>query len=189
MGYLKYVRKAFQAPSEEAQEVQHKRLLQFRNEPVTIRIERPTNVARARSIGYRAKPGVIVVRQRVVRGGRQRPDIKGGRRSAHSSQRKVVRKNYQQVAEERANDVFHNCEVVNSYKVAEDGICYWFEIIMVDRNHPAVLADPQLSQIASRTGRAYRGLTMAARRSRGLINKGNGLEKNRPSLGGKHRLH
>ena len=34
-------------------------------------------IDRARSLGYKPKQGVIIVRQRVIRGGRMRPDIKG----------------------------------------------------------------------------------------------------------------
>lgn len=189
MGYLKYVKKLFQKPSEEATTVQRERLIAMRREPVTIRIERPTNIATARSLGYRPKQGVIVVRQRVLRGGRQRPDIKGGRRSAHSSQRKVVKKNYQQVAEERANKVYKNCEVMNSYKVAADGTYYWYEIIMVDRCHPVVLSDQQLAQVGTDRGRAFRGITSAGRRGRGLHKKGIGAEKIRPGLRANKRLH
>ncbi|MBR9702664.1 50S ribosomal protein L15e [Candidatus Woesearchaeota archaeon] len=189
MGYLKYVKKLFQKPSEEATAVQRERLIAMRREPVTIRIERPTNIATARSLGYKAKQGLIIVRQRVIRGGRQRPDIKGGRRSAHSRQRKVVKKNYQQIAEERANKVFKNCEVMNSYKVAQDGTYYWYEIIMVDRYHPVVLNDKQLAQVATDKGRAFRGITSAGRKGRGLRKKGIGAEKIRPSLRSKKRLH
>lgn len=181
MGYLKYVKKLFQKPTAEAQEEQRARLLTMRREPVTIRLERPTNLSRARSLGYKPVPGVFVVRQRVTRGGRQRPDIKGGRRSAHSSQRKNVDKNYQQVAEERANRKYKNCEVLGSYQVEKDGTNYWFEVIMVDRYHASVLTRKQLAQVAVTRGRSYRAQTSAGRKARGLRNKGQGAEKLRPS--------
>lgn len=189
MGYLKYVRAAFKKPSPEAERAQRERLLAMRREPATARTERPTNLATARSLGYRPKQGVLIVRQRVARGGRQRPDIKGGRRTAHSSQRKVVKKNYQQIAEERVSRQYQNCEVLNSYKVAEDGKFYWFEVILVDRYHPAVLSDRQLAQVAVHRGRTYRGKTSAGRKARGLRQKGQGTEKNRPSLRANRRLH
>ena len=189
MGYLKYVKKIFQQPSDEAKEVSRARLLTMRREPVTVRIERPTNLPAARSLGYRPKQGVVVVRQRVLRGGRQRPDIKGGRRSAHATQRKDVKKNYQQVAEERANKAYKNCEVLGSYQVTKDGTHYWYEVVMVDRYHPAILADRQLAQVATERGRAYRGKTSAGRRGRGLRKKGIGAEKIRPGLRANKRLH
>lgn len=189
MGYLKYVRTLLRKPTDEATELSKERLYAMRREPVTVRIERPTNIVAARSLGYRPKQGVLLVRQRVSRGGRMRPDIKGGRRSKHSRQRKVVKKNYQQIAEERANKKFKNCEVMNSYLVAQDGVYSWYEIILVDRYHPAVLKDKQLAQVATERGRAYRGQTSAGKRSRGLRKKGTGAEKVRPGLRAKKRLH
>ncbi len=186
MGYLKYVKELWKQPSHEEQRA---RLLKARREPATLRLERPTNIARARSMGYRAKQGVIIIRQRLLRGGRMRKDIKGGRRSAHAHQSKVVKKSYQQVAEERAQAKYQNCEVLNSYKVLEDGQHLWYEVILLDRQHPAIKADPQLSGVAKQRDRAGRGLTSAGRKSRGLRKKGIGSEKNRPSLRSRKRLH
>jgi large subunit ribosomal protein L15e len=186
MGYLKYVKQAWQ----EHAPAQHRELLlQIRQEPVTIRIDRPTRIDRARSLGYKPKQGVVVVRQRVLRGGRMRPDIKGGRRTAHSGQHKTLKKNYQQVAEERAASCYQNCEVVNSYKLLEDGKFAWYEVILVDRMAPTVLADKNLRGIAQQHDRAGRGLTSAGRRARGLRQKGQGAEKQRPSLRAHERRH
>jgi large subunit ribosomal protein L15e len=92
-----------------------------------------------------------------------------------------LHKNYQAIAEERANKSFVNCEVLNSYYVGEDGKSYWYEVILVDRAHPSVLADKRTAGITRQRGRAYRGLTSAGRRTRGLHNKGMGAEKIRPS--------
>ncbi len=189
MGYLKYVKKLWQQPKQANSEGYRALLLKVRREPVTVRVERPTNIARARSLGYKAKQGVIVVRQRVQRGGRMRPDIKGGRRSAHSGQRKTLKKNYQQIAEERAQSKYKNCEVLNSYRLLEDGKSAWYEVILLDRTHPSVLADTRLAGVARQRGRAQRGLTSAGRKSRGLRKKGLGVEKNRPSLRAKKRLN
>jgi large subunit ribosomal protein L15e len=93
--------------------------------------------------------------------------------------------NYQEIAERRAVSKFVNCEVLNSYEVAKDGAHYWYEVILVDPNHPAIKADKHyawLSQGANKR-RAFRGITSAGRKSRGLRNKGKGAEKIRPSLG------
>lgn len=187
MGYIKYVREFWKKPREHAS--YQDLLISLRRQPATVRVEKPTRIDRARSLGYKAKQGVLVVRQRVLRGGRMRPDIKGGRRSAHSSQRKIVQKSYQQVAEERASKKFVNCEVLNSYKLAEDGKHVWFEVILVDRMAPTVLADKELKGIAAQRGRVTRGLTAAGRKSRGLLSKGKGAEKIRPGLRAKQRRH
>lgn len=182
MALYKYVKNTWQDQSKEFSSFQKKRLTQWRAENTTVRIERPTRIDRARSLGYRAKPGVIIVRQRVERGGRMRPSIRSGRRTAHNYQQKNLTKNYQQIAEERANESFENCEVLNSYFVGQDGVYTWYEVILLDRNHPAVLADPVYKDIVAKTGRTYRGLTSAGRKGRGMRNKGFGAEKIRPSV-------
>lgn len=159
------------------------RMVAWRREPVSLRLDHPTRLDRARALGYTAKQGVFVVRQRVLRGGHKRPDIKGGRMPKNSRQRMELRKNYQLIAEERANIVFPNCEVLNSYELAKDGRHYWFEVIMVDPQHPVVRSDSQLAGFASgkHRGRVFRGLSGAGRRMRGLLWKGEGVEKARPS--------
>jgi len=79
-------------------------------------------------------------------------------------------------------------EVLNSYWVGQDGRFKWYEIIMVDPQHPRIKSDADLKWLTSDTRRsahkrrAYRGLTSAGRRGRGLHKKGKGAEKIRPSL-------
>lgn len=181
MGTYKYIRQQWSNPTEEFLENQRKRLIEWRSQNSTIRIEKPTRLDRARSLGYKAKQGYILVRQRVSRGGRQRPDIKAGRRPKTSRQKLVLAKNYQQIAEERAAKSFCNCEVLNSYMVGKDGINYWFEIILVDRSNPTIVRDHRINWIIEKRGRTFRGITSAGRRSRGLRGKGKGFEKSRPS--------
>ncbi|MBI2664098.1 50S ribosomal protein L15e [Candidatus Woesearchaeota archaeon] len=157
------------------------RMIGWRQEPATVRLTRPTKLSRARTLGYKAKSGIIVVRQRVDRGGRKRPDIKGGRRSKHARQIKILDMNYRAVAEQRASQKYPNMEVMNSYFVGKDGTHYWHEIILADRMSPELAADSNLNWILSKKGRANRGLTSAARKSRGLRHRGKGAEKMRPS--------
>ncbi|MDD9953080.1 MAG: 50S ribosomal protein L15e [Candidatus Woesearchaeota archaeon] len=189
MGYLKYVKQAFRKPTPAHKQVQKDRMVQYRKEPVTVRVDNPTRPDRARALGYKAKHGIIVVRQRVGRGRHTRPDIKQGRRPKRFHQRKDLSKNYQQIAEERANKKYANCEVLGSYEVGKDGKHHWYEVILVDRRHPEILADKRFIGIAAQKGRANRGVTSAGRRSRGLHKKGKGVEKNRPSLRANKRLH
>jgi len=159
------------------------RLQKWRREPAVVRIERPTRLDRARALGYKAKQGVIVVRVRVRRGGRRASRPNKGRKVGNLMvSRKTPKKNLQWIAEERANRKYPNMEVLNSYWVGEDGRYKWFEVILIDRSHPAILSDPQLSQIAKQRGRVFRGLTSAGRKARGLRRKGKGAEKIRPSL-------
>ncbi len=184
MGYLKYMKKAWKQPKENMPEMWRERLLQWRREPVTVRVEHPTRIDRARSLGYKAKQGFVVVRQRVKRGGRLREQFKSGRRSKHMRRNKVVNINYKVIAEQRVQKKYLNCEVLNSYWVAKDGIWTWYEVILVDREHPQILADPALKWVSKgkHKGRVFRGKTSAGRKSRGLMKKGKGAEKVRPSL-------
>lgn len=189
MALYKYIREVWKRPKDSLKEANKERLIAWRREPSTIRIERPTRLDRARSLGYRAKQGIIIIRQRVMKGGRMRENDMGGRRPKTQRKKKIVNKNYQQIIEERVNKRFVNLEVLNSYKVGEDGKYYWYEVIMVDPYHPQILADKQLGWIITKRGRAERGLTSAGRKGRGLSKKGIGAEKIRPSLGANKNRH
>jgi large subunit ribosomal protein L15e len=181
MGYLEHVRTLWHQPKKNLGKEYHNYLIAWRKEPVTVRVERPTRIDRARSVGYKAKQGIIVVRQKVSRGGHARPDIKGGRRPKTSTQRKVVSSSYQVIAEQRANKKYPNCEVAGSYLVGQDGDTYWYEIVFYDRDHPVTKADHRTNWAYTTMNKAARGLTSAGKQSRGLRNKGIGAEKLRPS--------
>jgi len=184
MGYLKYVKELWKKPKAGLKDILKTRLIEWRKGCAVVRIEKPTRIDRARGLGYKAKQGIIVVRVKVLRGGRQRPLIKKERRSKHRRRRRIVGKNYQWICEERANKRFVNCEVIGSYNVAKDGRYAYYEVILADKNHPSIKKDKDLKWISEsqHTGRVYRGLTSAGRKSRGLRGKGKGYEKNRPSL-------
>ena len=145
------------------------RLVEWRREPSTVRVAFPTRLDRAHALGYKAKQGVFIVRQRLPRGGRMVEKPAGGRDSKNYRQRFDLDKNYKNVAEQRAVYAYKNCEVINSYFLAKDGIYIWHEVILADRTHPSVLADKQLKGMVSRKGRVERGLTISARVSRGLV--------------------
>jgi large subunit ribosomal protein L15e len=181
MGLYNNVKKIWKVSTPEFKEFHRKRLTEWRSQDTCVRIDKPTRIDKARAVGYRAKQGVIVVRQRVSRGGRMRPSIRSGRRTAHNYQQKNLAKNYQSVAEERANANYKNCEVLNSYFVGKDGIYSWYEVILLDRTSPVIQNDEVYHSIITQTGRVYRGLTSSARKSRGLRGKGFGYEKSRPS--------
>ncbi len=181
MGTYKYIRDLWKRPKANMPELFRQRLLLWRREPATVRLEHPTRLDRARSLGYKAKQGYFIVRQRVLRGGHTRPKIIGGRKPKSKRQRLALEKNYRQIAEERVHDQFNNCEVLNSYFLVEDGKHKWFEVILVDISHPAIQNDNHINWICDKHGRAERGLTSAGRKSRGLRHNGKGAEKMRPS--------
>ncbi len=188
-GLYHYLREAWKQPRE--LEEWRKRLIEWRKSEAIVRVEKPLRLDRAHSLGYKAKKGFVVVRVRLPRGGRKRPTRKKGRRSKRQTIRKVLQANYQWVAEQRAARKYPNLEVLNSYWVGKDGKHYWFEVLLVDPNAPEIKTDKHLSWIAKDTGRGesrgmgrgrvFRGLTSAAKKSRGLRHKGKGAEKARPS--------
>jgi len=183
MGFYKYVRDAWKQPKKNLGVLWRERLILWRKEPAIIRIDRPTRIDRARSLGYKAKDGYLVVRTRLKRGGRKRErPLKKGRRSKRATIRKVVGKSYRWVAEERVNRKYRNCEVLGSYEVGKDGRYYWFEIILGDRVKLAKYKDTEWIEMLKHKGRVFRGKTSAGKSSRGLRHKGKGAEKLRPSL-------
>ncbi len=183
----KYIRELWKKPSVD---VTRERLIKWRKEPVMVRVDRPTRLDRARTLGYKAKQGIAVVRIKVPKSKRQRPLIKKGRRSKHRRRKKIVGVSYQWIAEGRVARKYTNMEVLNSYMVGHDGKHKWYEVILVDREHPRVKKDHRTEWVTRKanTGRVYRGLTSAGKKSRGMLHKGKGAEKIRPSLKSNKRL-
>ncbi|MEM5815295.1 MAG: 50S ribosomal protein L15e [Candidatus Aenigmatarchaeota archaeon] len=149
------------------------RLQEWRKQPAVLRIEKPTRLDRARTLGYKAKQGYIIARVRVRKGGKPRRIygwIKGKKPSSAGIMRFTARKSDRWIAEERAARKFPNLEILNSYYVGEDGNYKWFEVILVDPNHPNIKSDPKINWICSSKNRrrVFRGLTSAGKKSRGL---------------------
>jgi large subunit ribosomal protein L15e len=182
MGMYKHIEKRFQEEYKERSDVLKRRITEWRDGPAVARVERPTNLARARRLGYKAKQGVIIARVKVERGMRKRLKPRGGRKPSKSGRFYAYRKSSQAVAEERASRRFSNCEVLNSYFIGEDGKYRFFETILLDRSSPAVMSDSQYAGVISMKGRAYRGLTNAGLKHRGMARRSFGTIKNRPSV-------
>jgi len=161
-----------------------KRMIEWRAGNAVVRVEKPLRLDRARELGYKAKKGFVVLRVKLKRGGRRSSMQKKGRRSKRLTNKKVLKMNYQWVAEQRAAPKYPNLEVLNSYWIGQDGLYYFFEVIMVDPLRPEIASDKNLAWLSNPANRSrvFRGLTSAGRKSRGLRNKGNRAIKIRPSL-------
>ena len=83
------------------------------------------------------------------------------------------------MAEERVARKYPNLEVLNSYWVWEDGKAKYYEVILVDPQRPEIRNDNNINWICEKqhTRRAFRGLTSAGKKGRGLRKKGKGAEK------------
>lgn len=164
---------------------QQQRLIQWRQEENFLRVEKPLRIDRARSLGYKAKQGYIVVRARVRKGGLRKHKIKGGRKPSKKGVKKITAaKSTQRIAEERTAKRYPNMDVLNSYWVGGDGKHHYYEVILVDPVHPAIMRDPKINWITatSHKRRVLRGKTSAGQKGRGLRHKGKGAEKIRPSI-------
>ncbi|MBU1252081.1 MAG: 50S ribosomal protein L15e [Nanoarchaeota archaeon] len=179
-GLYHYIREAWKKPDAKTL---RERMIDWRASPVLVKVEKPLRIDRARSLGYKAKKGFVIVRVRLNRGGHKRPRPNKGRRGKRLHTRKNLRMNYQEIAEQRAARKFTNLEVLNSYQIGKDGIHYFFEVILVDPERPEIKNDSSMSWIGKpgNKGRVFRGLTSAGKKSRGLRNKSKQL-KVRPSL-------
>jgi large subunit ribosomal protein L15e len=159
MSSYKHIQETFQKEYAERSPIYRARITVWRKEGPVVRVERPTNIARAHTLGYKAKKGYIIVRVRVKRGKRKRIKMMRGRKPSKTGRFYSRHTSLQRIAEERANKHFRNTEVLNSYFVGSDGSLKFFEVI---------LAEPKLSGLKLQKGRAFRGLTSAGKKSRGL---------------------
>lgn len=164
---------------------QQQRLIKWRKEENFIRVDKPLRIDRARSLGYKAKPGYIMARARVRKGGLRKPAIRKGRKPSAKGINKITAgKSTKRIAEERTAKRYPNMEVLNSYWVGEDGKNHYYEVILVDPVHPSVMNDRKINWITdvSNKRRVNRGKTSAGQKGRGLRHKGRGAEKVRPSI-------
>ncbi|HME54750.1 MAG TPA: 50S ribosomal protein L15e [Candidatus Lokiarchaeia archaeon] len=186
MSMYRHLGMQWESPSKtNVKEENFKRLILWRRQPTVVRIDKPTRVDRARSLGYKAKQGFVVTRVKVRRGtfvGRIRPW--SGRQPTKMGVNKLTcMKSLRWIGEQRAQKRYPNLEVLGSYWVAQDGHHKFFEVIMVDPVCPVIIADPHINWICQSTmkGRVYRGLTGAGKKARDLRHRGIGAEKVRPS--------
>ncbi len=178
MAYYKYAREQYEQPKEKLDEIWKERLVEWRQQEAIVEPENPTRIPKARSKGYKAKKGFQIVRTRVSKGGTKRKRPSGGRRPKRYGQNRFSpSKSKQVIAEERTTKKYPNLEVLDSYWVAEDGNYKWYEIIMVDPEAPEIQKDQDINWITDQKNRVQNGLTPAAKKSRGLKNKGKGAEK------------
>lgn len=184
--YYNYIRNAWKKPTTSYLfDLRWERLQKWRRESSIIRIERPTRIDRARSLGYKSKQGIIIVRAKIRRGGLKKSRYIRGRRTHNMGKNKITQgKSIQRIAEERTSKKYPNLEVLNSYWVGQDGKYKWYEIILIDPMNSVIKNDKNLNWICknSNKGRAFRGITSSGKKGRGLYIRGNGSEKNRPSL-------
>lgn len=182
MGAYKYIAKSFRKEYAAKSPELKQRLLDWRASAPVTKIERPTNITRARELGYKAKEGVILARIRVAKGKSKRRMPRSGRKPSKAGRFFALTKSLQSRAEDRAASKFTNCEVLNSYYVGEDGNNAFYEVMLLDRAAPSIKSDKEYAAIANQKHRAIRGLTSSGKRHRGIIVRNAATDRNRPSV-------
>lgn len=185
-GLYHFIKAAWKKPDKK---VLRERMTEWRKSPVFTTVGKPLRLDRARALGYKDKKGFVVVRVRVKRGGHKRTRPNKGRRTKRLHTRKTLKMNYKWIAEQRVAKRYDNLEVLNSYFIGKDGVYAFYEVILVDPKKAEIKSDKQMKWVTKKahTHRALRGLTSAAKKSRGLRNK-NPTSKVRPSVrAGKRR--
>jgi len=121
------------------------RAVVWRNENAVTRVEKPSRIARARRLGYKAKQGIIVIRMRVGTGGMRKQRPRGGRRPKHLGVTKIKADvSMKQVSERRVLERYPNMKLLGSYFLYKDGMHYWFEVILADPSHPRIAKDKEI---------------------------------------------
>ena len=179
-GMYHYIRQAWKKPDKKTL---RERMIEWRKSGVFTKVEHPLRIDRARSLGYKAKKGFCIIRIRLKRGGHKRSRPNKGRRSKRLHARKTLKMSYKWIAESRVQKRYENLEILNSYIIGKDGIHYFFEVICVDPNKPEIKSDRTMRWITKpgNKKRVLRGLTSAAKKSRGLRSK-DPTNKSRPSV-------
>ena len=140
---------SWQNPTPDMKDWLRRSAITWRREPVVKRVPKPTKLVTARRLGYKAKPGIIIVRIRIRRGGARKPRPVSGRRQKAMGITKWTRAlGIQEIAERRAARNYPNMTMQNSYHLFSDGQSHWYEVILVDRNrgelyHPYVHRTPK----------------------------------------------
>jgi len=156
MGAYRYITETLQKQYKKRDAAFRAKVIAWRKGPAMEKVERPSNITRARRLGYKAKQGYIVVRVRVDKGRRTRRRTDGGRKQKNYYLFVQPQMSHQAIAEQRVNRIYKNMEVLNSYWVGEDGNYKFFEVILADPSRASVNVSSAIRQ-----GKAFRGLTSA----------------------------
>jgi large subunit ribosomal protein L15e len=154
MGAYKYIKETLKKQYKDRSETFRAKVISWRKQGAMVQVDKPTNLPRARTLGYKAKQGYVLVRIRVDKGRRTRQRPMGGRKHKNYHVFEQPGMSHQAMAEQRVNRKYTNLEVLNSYWIGEDGNYKYFEVILADPTKPTVNVSS-----AMRQGKSFRGLT------------------------------
>ena len=144
----KHMNKSWLGEQQERSEIVRSRLIVWRKQGTLVKLDRPTRLGRARSLGYKAKQGYVIVRVKTGRGPREKVRPKKGRKPRNLGVTKFTpQKSRRWISEERVSRKYPNMRVLNSYWVGNDHKWLWHEVILVDPSHPVIYNDPNINWI------------------------------------------
>ncbi|HKL23569.1 MAG TPA: 50S ribosomal protein L15e [Candidatus Nanoarchaeia archaeon] len=169
-GLYHYLKQAWKKPDPKTL---RERMVEWRKSGTFTKVEKPLRLDRARALGYKDKTGFIIIRTKIKRGGHKKARPKKGRRSKRMHTRKNLKMSYKWIAEQRTSKKYSNLEVLNSYQIGKDGKHYFYEVICIDPSKPEIKNDKNMNFICKgqNKNRPERGITSAAKKSRGLRKK------------------
>jgi large subunit ribosomal protein L15e len=129
MGAFKYIRKNERNSNRDA-ERKKEILTEVRSRPLISRMPSPSKIARAHSLGYKAKQGYITVLARVGKGSFRRPRPVHARRPSKAGIYYNLSVSKQKIAEDRVLKRYPNMKLLGSYLLTEDGKDKWFEVLL-----------------------------------------------------------
>ncbi len=133
----KYIRQSFRTTMASKSRLYKERLVQWGKQGTVVRLEGPTNVPRARSLGYKATKEYLIARVRISKGKRARRRVDLGRKPGKNRKKVNPGVPLSQYAEGKARKNFTNLNVTGSYFIGQTGSDKYFEVILFNP-HPDV---------------------------------------------------
>ena len=145
MGLYARLSELWRERPQELEQLMRSRRIAWRRQPAVVRVDKPLRLDRAKALGYKDKQGFVVLRVRVRRGGFSKPRPRSGRRpKAIGVVLHKVNVTMLEEAINRAKKKYPNLYPLGGYPLTYDSLYKWFEVIMIDPHHPAILADREI---------------------------------------------
>lgn len=130
MSAIKYIKKSFKVSTKSKSDEYKKRIIVYRKvDKKIVKLDKPTNPVRAKTLGYKQAKGYSVYRLSVRKGMRARPKPDQGRKPGKSRKFKEPGFSWQSYAENTILKKRNNMKIIGSYKIGEDGDTTFYEVL------------------------------------------------------------
>jgi len=155
MSATKYIRESFRKTMAERAPAYKARLIKWHKQSPVVRLDGPTNIPRARGLGYKATKDILVVRVRISKGKRVRRRADLGRKPGKNRKEVNPGAPLSYYAVIKAANRFSNLSPLGVYLAGETGTDKYFEVIMKN-NCPQTPQKPvkQVAPVAAKPAAA-----------------------------------